>query len=249
LWLPDYPRRVLLVPLVSWVAPANRSEGCLLRPSLQHCQRRWDWCPAIVVGDMGYLDATTKRDAREQWQVAVITRLREQMLLVPPFETPTQAVCPHGQRVQWLGYEAAVGQHWFGVREAPSLCACCWEASTCPREFSYAAADHETLLGLVPMNTCVTQRLLQQVRPWIEPAQSYEKNQLGLSQMFLNSLRLTWVMGLLADAAVLLRATALLREPAPPPALLHELLPRQLPLDFGNEQILQQNQDFGKPIS
>jgi hypothetical protein len=82
------------------------------------------------------------------------------------------------------------------------------------------------------MSTRVTQRLLQQVRPWIEPTQSYEKNQLGLSQVFFNSLRLTWTMCLLADAAVLLRAIAMIREPVPLPVLLDELLPHQLPLDF-----------------
>jgi hypothetical protein len=83
-----------------------------------------------------------------------------------------------------------------------------------------------------PLNLAVTQRLLRQVRPWIEPSQSYEKNQLGLSQMFLNSLRLTWVMGLLADAVILLRASALLNEPQAASPLLDELLPHQLPLDF-----------------
>jgi hypothetical protein len=232
LWLRQYQRGVLLVPLISWAAPANLSEGCLLRPSLRYCGRRFGWHPDVVVGDMGYLDADTKRYAREQWQVAVITRLREKMLLVPPFETPMRTVCPHGQLLEWLGYDAAVQRHWFGVREREPLCGCCWQASECPREFSFAAGDHETLLGLLPMNTRVTQRLLQQVRPWIEPAQSYEKNQLGLSQVFFNSLRLTWTMCLLADAAVLLRAIVMIREPAPPPVLLDELLPRQLPLDF-----------------
>jgi hypothetical protein len=73
---------------------------------------------------------------------------------------------------------------------------------------------------------------LQQVRPWIEPAQAYEKNQLGLGQMFLNSLRLTWCMALLADAVVLLRAHALLHAPASEPALLRELAPWQAELNF-----------------
>ena len=74
LWLPVYERGVLLVPLISWAAPANRSEGCLLRPSLHYCQRRFGWRPKAVVGDMGYVDATTKRVARERWQVAVVSR-------------------------------------------------------------------------------------------------------------------------------------------------------------------------------
>jgi hypothetical protein len=233
LWLSQYERGVLLVPLVSWAAPANHSEGCLLRPSLHYCQRRFDWCPQVVVGDMGYLDAATKQLARQRWHVAVVTRLREGMLLVPPFESPTRTVCPQGQRLQWLGYDAEEQRHWFGVREAQPLCGCCWQARECDREFSFAAADHETLLGLLPMSTRVTQRLLRQVRPWIEPSQSYEKNQLGLSQIFLNSLRLAWLMCLLADAAVLLRARALLCEPVAPPPLLDGLLPLQFQLDLG----------------
>jgi len=180
---------------------------------------------------MGYIEAVSKQRLRERWNVAVVTRLKENMKLVGPFETPTQAVCPQGQLLQWLGYESDTQEHWFGVQGAPLLCPRCWQAGQCPRQFAYPASAHETLLGLIPMNTRASQRLLQQVRPWIEPAQSYEKNQLGLSQFFLNSLRLTWIMSLLADAAVLLRALALVRQPACP-APLGELTPWQLSLDL-----------------
>jgi len=90
------------------------------------------------------------------------------------------------------------------------------------------------LLGTVPLASPVARRLLQQVRPWIEPAQSYEKNQLGLGMMFLNSLQLTWTLGLLADTVVLLRAHALLNR-RPVESLLAPLLPRQLPLDLEAE--------------
>ncbi len=231
LWLQRYPRGVLLVPLVSWVAPANLSEGCLLRPSVAHCWRRWQWRPDVIVGDMGYIDATTKRVVRERWQAAVITRLKENMNLVAPFETPTQACCRQGQALQWLGYEPSDQLHWFDVTATPGLCAQCWEASRCPRQFGFAPSVHETLLGLLPMNTAVSAQLLQQVRPWIEPAQSYEQNQLGLSHVFFNSLRLTWMMCLLADATVLLRAHALLRH-APLADPIHELRPQQLSLEF-----------------
>ena len=48
--------------------------------------------------------------------------------------------------------------------------------------------------------------------------------------MFLNSLRLTWVFGLLADTVLLLRARALLSRP-PTTGLLQELIPKQLRLD------------------
>ena len=220
---------MLRVPLVSWAAPANWSEGGLLRPSVQHWWRRWQGRPDVIVGDRGDLDAASQPLIRQRWHAAVVTRLTENMRRVPPLATATTAAGPHGQPLQWLGSAAAEQEHGFGVPPGGALCSGCWDAGICPREFAYPPSDPETLLGLVPMNTTVNQRLLEQVRPWIEPAQSCEKNPLGLSQVFLNSLRLTWTMSLLADAAVLLRASALLRHPqASLP--LDELTPWQLAL-------------------
>jgi len=187
---------------------------------------------------MGYLAAESKRWCREHWRVAVVTHLRSDMKLVAPFISEREATCAQGQPLQWLGYEVREDQHWFGVTPPAELCNRCWQASTCPRQFAYPPATHETLLGLLPLNTRPAQRLLQQVRPWIEPAQAYEKNQLGLGQMFFNSLRLTWCMALLADAAVLLRAHVLLHASATQRALLCELAPQQGELDFdtGSDQ-------------
>ena len=85
---------------------------------------------------------------------------------------------------------------------------------------------------MLPLASRPAQALLQHVRPWIEPTQAYEKNQLGLNQMFLNSLRLTWCLALWADAAVLLRTHALLHAPVESP-LFSELTPQQGWLDFG----------------
>lgn len=221
---------------MSWSAPAHVSEGGMLVPSLRHCAQRWSWWPAIVVADMGYLAAPAKQLCREQWRVAVVTKLRSDMKLVPPFTAWNQTACAQGQPLEWLGYVASHDQHWFGVTDPTPLCGCCWEAAQCPRQFAYAPNQHETLLGLLPLSTKPAQRLLQQVRPWIEPAQSFEKNLLGLSHMFLNSLRLTWCVSLLADAVVLLRALALLRAPRRR-ELLAELLPRQIELELGQEQV------------
>lgn len=225
---------MLLVPLVSWVAPANVSEGGLLVPSLPYCQQQWAWCPPLVVADMGDLGALAKAQCRERWRVAVLTKMRSDMKLVPPYVTWQQAACPQGEALTWLGYEEHDGEHWFGVDAEPELCGCCWEATCCPRQFAYRPAQHETLLGRWPLASRLARAVLQQVRPWIEPAQSFEKNQLGWSNVFLNSLRFTWVMALLADTAVLLRARALLRRPRPRP-LLADLLPTQLPLNLGEE--------------
>jgi hypothetical protein len=83
----------------------------------------------------------------------------------------------------------------------------------------------------IPLSTPLARKLLRQSRSWIEATQSYEKNQLGWSHMFLNSLRLTAILCLLADTVSLLRARALLG--APPGAnLLEELMPNQLHLEI-----------------
>lgn len=234
LWCHDYRGGVLLVPLVSWVTPANVSEGGLLAPSLYYCRRQWTWCPPLVVADMGYLGAAAKRRCREQWRVAVLTKLRRDMKLVPPYVAWNQAACPQGEPLAWLGYDGRAGEHWFGTGPASELCGQCWEAARCPGQFANRPEGHETLLGLLPLASPTAQRVLQQVRPWIEPAQSFEKNQLGLDQVFFDNLRFTWVMALLADAAVLLRARAVLERPPPRP-LLAGLIPVQLSLELEAE--------------
>jgi hypothetical protein len=159
------------------------------------------------------------------------------MKLVPPYVAWNQTACPQGEPLVWLGYDGGIGKHWFGVGTEPELCRCCWEATRCPRQFAYQPAEHETLLGRLPLASPVARMVLRQVRPWIEPAQSFEKNQLGLSNIFFNSLRFTWVMSLLADAAVLLRARALLGRPVLRP-LLADLMPFQLPLELEMESAM-----------
>ena len=200
-------------------------------PSLALCVKRWDWRPDYVVADMGYWAASGKQTCRQRWQVAVLTHLRSDMKLVPPFEAESRAACPQGQPLRWLGYDLREQEHWFGAVDGHALCACCWQQAHCPRQFVYRAQDHETLLGRLPLNTRAAQFLLKKVRPWIEPAQSYEKNQLGLGDLFLNSLRLAWCCGLLADAVCLLRARALRTLP-PANHPLAELLPEQLTMDW-----------------
>jgi hypothetical protein len=231
LWLSQYTGHVLLVPVVSWAAPANRGDSLFLWPSLQYCAQRLDWLPGIVVGDMGYISLEGQRRIRERLGITMITKLRSDMNLIPPFEPGPVAVCPQGQVLSWLGLEPRDQLHWFGVTDNNPLCAQCWEQNSSARQFSYAPATHEILLGQIPLASRVAKTLLEKVRPWIEPAQAYEKNQLGLNQMFLNSLQFTWAVCLLADAVVLLRAHALLMRPTQVP-LLEALLPNQLPLEL-----------------
>jgi len=231
--LRSYQPAVLLIPLVSWATPGHVPEGYLLKPSIRQCQQRFGWHPDIVTGDLGYIHQQTKQQIRQQWNVAVVTKLKTDMRIIEPFDAWDQMSCQQGQPLQWLGYEASDALHWFGVPVAESLCRSCWEASTCTKEFGYPPELSETLLGLLPLNTIVARRLLLQVRSWVEPCQAFEKNILGLNGMFLNSLRLTWTMSLLADAAGLLRAIALMNAPQESQPL-EALLPRQMSWDWEN---------------
>lgn len=232
LWLTQRKEAVLLIPLMSWIAPANRGDVLFLEPSVGYVHKHLDFAPALIVADMAYINFEMQRRLRERMQVGVITALPGNYDLPKQVEPALAMRCPQGQKLQWLGLRPDEQLHWFGVAPQPDpLCCWCWEQSRCPREFSFAPSDHEIALGTIPLNTRVAQKLLRKSRPWIEAAQSYEKNQLGLSRMFLNSLRLTWQLGLLADMASLLRTHALLHEPQATD-LLQELRLNQLPLNL-----------------
>ena len=231
LWLNSYPWAVRLIPVVSWLTPADVPEGYLLKPSIQYCWRRFGWRPDIVVGDLGYIHGQTKREIRETWKVAVLTKMKSDMTIIAPFQSTRCITCPQGQPLQWLEYDEQNDRHCFGVRTADALCGQCWEASGCSREFEYPPAHHETLMGLLPLSTLPAQQLLRKARSWIEPCQSFEKNLLGLNSQFLNSLRLTWYLGLMVDAVLLLRNLALLQDMAPA-QMLQQLLPKQPSLDL-----------------
>jgi len=232
LWLPQRRDAVLLVPLMSWIAPANRGDVLFLEPSLRYLRRHLDFTPALVVADMAYINFAMQARLREQMQVGVITALPPNYDLPRKVEPALSLRCVQGQKLQWLGLDEADQLHWFGVDPEPELlCPWCWQASRCPREFSFSPADHEIALGTIPVNTPLARKILRQARSWIEGAQSYEKNQLGLNSMFLNSLRLTAILCLLTDTVGLLRAHALLCED-PEQNLLAEMMPNQLHLDF-----------------
>ncbi len=234
LWLPQHQSAILLAPLVSWAAPANRDDSVFLEPSLEYCVRRLQWTPDIVVGDLAYFGIAAHRRLREKLRVGLVTKFRSDMVLPDEFDDPFTMSCEQGQPLQWLGLHEAEQLHWFGVSDSNPLCTMCWQQSACPREFSFEPAAHEILYGTIPHSSRVGQRLLRQARSWIEATQSYEKNQLGLSQFFLNSLRLTWVMCLLADTVALLRAAALTSEPSTP-NLMKNLAPRQLSLGLSED--------------
>lgn len=231
LWLRQHSSAILLAPLISWAAPANRDDCVFLEPSIHYCAKYLEWTPDIVVGDLAYVGLSRQRRLRENHRVALVTKLKPGMILPEEFEDPLTMTCEQGQVLQWFELSEREQLHWFGVTDPNPLCTWCWQQSSCPRQFSFRPSDHEIMFGTIPLSTRLARRLLRQARSWIEAAQSYDKNQLGLSQLFLNSLRLTWIFCLLADTVTLLRARALITQPEPidPLGLLR---PKQMHLDF-----------------
>jgi hypothetical protein len=230
--LPYVSDRVVLVPLISWAAPASRGECLFLAPSIRYCAKALNFTPDIVVGDMAYINLTIQRTLREEWHVALITKSRSDMKIPDAFDSPTKMTCEQGQRLEWLGLEERDQLHWFGVTDPQPLCLHCWQQSTCPKQFSHSPKEHEIFYGSIPSNSRVAQRLIYQCRPWIEASQAFDKHQLGLSDYFLNSLQLCWQTCLLTDTVALLRARALVDRPQHIPHPLSDLLPTQFQLPF-----------------
>lgn len=184
---------------------------------------------------MAYVGLLRQRRLREGMHVALVTKFKPDLTVPEPFEDPLTMTCEQGQILRWLELRESEQLHWFGVADPNPLCTWCWQQSSCPRQFSFRPSDHEILFGTIPLGSRVAQQLLRQARSWIEATQSYDKNQLGLGQLFLNSLRLTWTVCLLVDTVALLRAKALMMRPDSTEPLL-ELMPRQMHLDLPLDQ-------------
>src|ERR1035437_10580171 len=93
--------------------------------------RRWSW------RTWGIWGRPPNNNAGSGGGGAVLTKLRSDMKLVPPYVAWDQAACPQGEPLTWLGYDGRAGEHWFGVSAEPELCRCCWEAAGCPPQFAY----------------------------------------------------------------------------------------------------------------
>lgn len=224
---------MVLIPLICWTAPANRGDVLFLEPSLRYLYRHLNFTPWLVLGDMAYIKMATQKQLREQLRVGVLTHLLPNLDVAASLAPALLLQCNQGQKLRWLGLRQDEQLHWFGIDpQAECLCPYCWQRSQCPQEFSFRPEEHEIVLGTVPLNTRVGRRLLKQSRSWIEAAQSYEKNQLGLGQFFFNSLRLAAIVCLLSDTVCLLRAHALVNGAPREPDLLQQLRPNQLTLDL-----------------
>lgn len=167
----------------------------------------------LIVADMGYLKAERKKFLREKYHMALITRVPVSMKPPQDFhlEADGSPTCFWGQPLTHDHFDFDQQTHLYLKPEKGRECSCCPFVASCPQEFLFSPEIHETYLGAQPLHTKLSQKLLQFVRPLIEPTFSEDKNRFMLKFLFINSLDLAEFSSLLVDSAKLVTVLARLK--------------------------------------
>ena len=158
----------------------------------------------IAVADMGYISSDHKKELRNQFQTAVITRVRENMLAAEEYVDHGCPECPEGIPLTWDGYDPETETHRYIASTDHAACGLCRLQGSCYHEVCISPQIDEHRFGVIPLHTPVAQRLLQQIRPQVERGFENDKNKLSLNRFFANSLEMAQIIGYLADACQLL---------------------------------------------
>jgi len=193
-----------MIPLISFVEPANVYEGKLLSPMIQKTQNELSLHIDIIVGDMGYISSEQKMELRKQFSTAVLTRVRENMYPPEEYMDYGRPECPEGIPLSWDGYSLETEMHRYITPVDNPACISCRLYGNCYQESYVSPSTDEHLFGIVPLHTKVSQRLLQAIRPQVERGFENDKNKLYLNRFFVNSLKLAKVIGHLSDACQIL---------------------------------------------
>jgi len=193
-----------MIPLISFIEPANIDEGKFLNPMIQNTQNELSLHIDIAVGDMGYISSEQKMKLRKQSHTAVLTRVRENMH--PPEEYIDYGCpeCPEGNPLSWDGYNPETEMHHYITPIDNPACTSCWLYGNCSQEYYLSPSTDEHHFGIIPLHTKVSQRLLQEIRPQVERGFENDKNKLYLNRYFVNSLKLARIIGYLSDACQIL---------------------------------------------
>jgi hypothetical protein len=167
----------------------------------------------LIVADMGYIKAERKKFFRENYRISLITRAPVSMKPPQDFnlESDGSPTCFWGQPLMHDHFDFDTQTHLYLKPEKGRQCSCCPFVAACPQEFLFSPEIHETYLGAQPLHTNLAQKLLQFVRPLIEPTFSEDKNRFMLKFLFINSLALAEFSSLLVDSAKLLTVLARLK--------------------------------------
>ena len=193
-----------MIPLISFIEPANVYEGGFLKPMIQKTQNELSLHIDIVVGDMGYIKSEQKMELRKQFLTSVLTRVRENMLPPEEYADYNRPECPEGIPLSWDGYNSETEMHCYTTPVDNPACISCRVYGNCYQEFYVSPLTDEHRFGIIPLHTKISQRLLQTIRPQVERGFENDKNKLYLNRFFVNNLKLARIIGHLSDACQIL---------------------------------------------
>jgi hypothetical protein len=193
-----------MIPLISFIEPANVYEGRFLKSMIQKTQDELFLHIDIVVGDMGYIKSEQKMGLRKQFATAVLTRVRENMHPPEEYADYNRPECPEGIPLSWDGYDSETEMHCYATPVDNPACISCRLYGNCYQEFYVSPLTDEHHFGIIPLHTKVSQRLLQTIRPQVERGFENDKNKLYLNRFFVNNLKLARILGHLSDTCQIL---------------------------------------------
>jgi hypothetical protein len=193
-----------MIPLISFIAPANVHEGEFLNPMIQNTQNELSLHIDIIVGDMSYISSEQKMESRRQSHTAVLTRVRENMQPPEEYIDYGRPECPEGIPLCRDGYNVETEMHCYTTPIDNPACKACWLYGNCYQELYISPSADEHHFGIIPLHTKLSQRLLQKIRPQVERGFENDKNKLYLNRFFVNSLKLAKILGHLSDACQIL---------------------------------------------
>lgn len=202
---------ILSIPAVTIVKPANAGDGDVLTEMIPLWPSELPL--PLIVADMGYIKSERKKILRENYHIALITRVPVSMKRPDNFDLQSDGcpTCFWGQRLTHDHFDFDKQIHLYLKPEAGMQCAYCPFVASCPQEFLFSPEIYETYLGAQPLHTRLAQKLLQFVRPLIEPTFSEDKNRFMLKSLFINSLALAEFTSLLVDLTKLVTILARLK--------------------------------------
>ena len=103
LWLRRYEPAVLLVPLVSWAAPAHVPEGYLLKGQHPPMLAAAGLASGHRGGRPGLHSATNQKGNPPGMESGGGHKIKSDMTVIEPFDAWDQMSCPQGQPLHWLG--------------------------------------------------------------------------------------------------------------------------------------------------
>ena len=197
------------LPLVSLVAPANRSDVEMLAPLLEQarCTVGLFWPQRLVIADKGYIGGPQAARLRQLWQMGLVVAPRKDMTPPPGCTAQGCPLCPLGEALVWEDYDPEEGG-WLIYRGRREICRACPLVGTCARQFEFAAGRHETFWGLVPSHSRLCRELLRKFRPRVEQSFSLAKNKYWLKGFFLNSRELAEQLCAMCDVLEVLEFLA-----------------------------------------